>query len=109
MLVLTRRVGESVLIGDDIEITLVRIEGDQVRIGVTAPKQVPVYRKELVDAVRQENIRAAAAAQHTLPAALENLTEAEGETQTISIVKNAEQEKKSPEPHEQSGKKSPEH
>ena len=59
MLVLTRRIGESILIGDDVEITLVRIEGDQVRIGISAPKHVQVYRKELLDEVQRENIRAA--------------------------------------------------
>jgi len=59
MLVLTRKVGESIVIGDDIEITLVRIEADQVRVGISAPKNVPVYRKELIEEVGRENIRAA--------------------------------------------------
>jgi carbon storage regulator len=73
MLVLTRKVGESLLIGDNIEITLVRIEGDQVRIGVSAPRSVAVYRKELLDEVRQENLRAAQAARQAEPPALEEL------------------------------------
>jgi carbon storage regulator len=63
MLVLTRRIGESILVGDEIEITLVRIEGDQVRIGISAPRHVQVYRKELLDEVQQENLRAARAAE----------------------------------------------
>lgn len=62
MLVLTRKVGESILIGEEIEVILVRIEDDQVRIGISAPKNVPVYRKELVEEVGRENIRAAEAA-----------------------------------------------
>jgi carbon storage regulator len=63
MLVLTRKIGESILVGDEIEITLVRIEGDQARIGISAPRQVQVYRKELLDEVQQENLRAARAAE----------------------------------------------
>jgi carbon storage regulator len=59
MLVLTRKVGEGILIGDNIEITLVRIEGDQVRIGISAPKEVFVCRKELIEQVQQENLQAA--------------------------------------------------
>jgi carbon storage regulator len=62
MLVLTRKVGQAIVIGDDIEITLVRIEGDQVRIGVAAPRSLLVCRKELLEEIRQENIRAAEAA-----------------------------------------------
>ena len=62
MLVLTRKIGESILVGDEIEITLVRIEGDQVRIGISAPRHVQVYRKELLDEVQKENLRAARAA-----------------------------------------------
>jgi carbon storage regulator len=61
MLVLTRKVGEGILIGDNIEITLVRIEGDQVRIGIAAPKEVFVCRKELIEQVQQENVQAAQA------------------------------------------------
>jgi carbon storage regulator len=47
MLVLTRRVGETIVIGDNIEVTVVAVQGDKVRIGVTAPKQVPVDRQEV--------------------------------------------------------------
>ena len=59
MLVLTRKVGETIVVGDDIEITLVRIDDDQVRIGIAAPKDVPVYRKELLAEVEKENLEAA--------------------------------------------------
>ena len=47
MLVLTRKENESIVIGEDIEVRIARIQGNKVRIGVTAPKHIPVYRKEL--------------------------------------------------------------
>lgn len=73
MLVLTRRVGESVLIGNNIEITLVRIDGDQVRIGVSAPRDIPVQRKELAEAIRQENLNAAETARQALQVSLDDV------------------------------------
>ena len=47
MLALARKVNQSIMIGDDIEITLLEIKGDQVKIGISAPKSIPVYRKEI--------------------------------------------------------------
>lgn len=47
MLILTRRVGETIYIGHDIQVTIVRINGSQARIGVSAPKEVPVHREEI--------------------------------------------------------------
>ena len=61
MLVLSRTPDESILIGDDIEITVVALRGDKVRLGITAPRSVPVHRKEVYEAIQREN-RAAAAA-----------------------------------------------
>lgn len=55
MLALSRKQGESIMIGNDIEITLIDIKGDQVKIGISAPKSVPVYRKEIYVAIEQEN------------------------------------------------------
>ena len=55
------------MIGDSIEITIVEIKGDKVRIGINAPAEIPVHRKEIYDAIRRENIEAAA----TEPANLE--------------------------------------
>ena len=54
MLVLGRNVGEVITIGDDIEITVVEIQGDSVRIGINAPREVPVHRKEIADAIKAE-------------------------------------------------------
>lgn len=55
MLVLTRRPGQSILIGDNIEMKIIDIQGDQVRIGINAPRDVSILRKELMDEVRQAN------------------------------------------------------
>lgn len=59
MLVLTRRKGESVLIGDKVEITIVEIQGDKIKIGVSAPKKIEVLRKELVSQAKDANKEAA--------------------------------------------------
>lgn len=59
MLVLSRRKDETIMIGDSVEITIVDIRGDTVRLGITAPRSVSVHRKEIYDAIQQENIVAA--------------------------------------------------
>ena len=61
MLILTRKKGQTVVIDGQIEVTLVAVQGDQVRLGINAPKQIAVHRKELLDEVTQQNIEAAAA------------------------------------------------
>lgn len=58
MLVLTRKVNESIIIGDDTEIMVVEIKGDQVKIGVKAPKDITVYRGEIYKEIQKENIEA---------------------------------------------------
>ncbi|MBF0124258.1 MAG: carbon storage regulator CsrA [Magnetococcales bacterium] len=58
MLILTRRVGESLNIGDDIKITLLGIKGNQVRIGIDAPKDVEVHREEIYDKIKRETRKA---------------------------------------------------
>lgn len=55
MLVLTRKKGQSLMIGQDVEISIIEIQGDQVRIGINAPKSVTIHRKEVFDEIRQEN------------------------------------------------------
>ena len=55
MLVLTRRSGEVIKIGDDIEITVIATKGDQVKIGINAPKQVEIFRKEVYEQIIVEN------------------------------------------------------
>lgn len=61
MLVLSRQKNETIMIGDDIEITIVDIKGDNVRVGITAPRSIPVHRKEVYLAIQQENLQAAQA------------------------------------------------
>ena len=59
MLALTRKAGQSIIIGENIEITIVEVKGDQVRIGINAPKSVKILRKEIFDEIQFENKRAA--------------------------------------------------
>lgn len=57
MLILTRRIGETVKIGDDVTVTVLGIKGLQVRIGIGAPRDVPVHREEIVEKIKQEGGR----------------------------------------------------
>jgi carbon storage regulator len=59
MLVLSRQRDETIMIGDDVEITVVDIRGDKVRLGITAPRQIQVHRKEVYEAIKRENQKAA--------------------------------------------------
>ncbi|MFA5554818.1 MAG: carbon storage regulator CsrA [Phycisphaerae bacterium] len=54
MLVLSRQKDESIVIGDDVEITIVDVRGDKVRLGITAPKNISVHRREVYDAIQRE-------------------------------------------------------
>ncbi len=67
MLILARKVGESIIIGDRIEISVVDIKGDQVKLGITAPREVKVFRQEVYREIQEENRRAAAARPEALP------------------------------------------
>lgn len=55
MLALTRKKGESLVINNNIEVTVLEIRGDQIKLGISAPKEVPVYRKELYVQIQEEN------------------------------------------------------
>ncbi len=59
MLVLSRQRDESITIGDNVQVTIVDIRGDKVRLGIVAPPEIPVHRKEVYDAIQRENRRAA--------------------------------------------------
>lgn len=67
MLVLSRQRDETIMIGDNIEVTVVDIRGDKVRLGINAPKDIPVHRKEVYDAIRRENKAAAQVKPEDLP------------------------------------------
>lgn len=67
MLVLSRQRDETIMIGDEIEITVVDIRGDKVRLGINAPARVAVHRKEVYEAIRKENEQAARSAGPELP------------------------------------------
>jgi carbon storage regulator len=58
MLVLSRQRDESIMIGDNIVVTIVDIRGDKVRLGINAPSEVPVHRQEVYEAIQRENLRA---------------------------------------------------
>ena len=67
MLIITRRAGERIMVGDEISIEVMEIVGNSVRIGISAPRSVPVYREEIYTAVRDENRAAADAGAIELP------------------------------------------
>ena len=67
MLIITRRPGEKIMLGDDIVVHVMEIVGNSVRVGIQAPRSIPVYREEIWNAVREENRAAADSAPTELP------------------------------------------
>ncbi len=67
MLVLTRKIGETIAIDDNIKITIVQIKGKQVRVGIEAPKETKIYREEIYQAIQQENQAALQSMATSLP------------------------------------------
>lgn len=55
MLALSRKINESVMLGNDVEVTILEIKGDQVKVGINAPKSIPIYRKEIYIQIQQAN------------------------------------------------------
>ena len=77
MLVLTRKCNQSIMIGDDIEISVLAIMGEKVRIGIQAPRDVPVFRKEVYVEIQQEQGGANTDAREEVDAALRGLSKGE--------------------------------
>ncbi|MBS2771207.1 carbon storage regulator CsrA [Anoxybacteroides rupiense] len=82
MLVLTRKLKEAIQIGDDIEITILSINGDQVKLGISAPKQVEIHRKEVYLAIQDENQQATLASKASLAELYQQLKHLKGGKQS---------------------------
>ncbi|MCC6686919.1 MAG: carbon storage regulator CsrA [Fimbriimonadaceae bacterium] len=67
MLVLTRKVNQSIIIGDEVEVVVLEVRGEQVRIGIKAPKSVGVHRKEIYDQIKDENVLASEISPEDIP------------------------------------------
>lgn len=59
MLILTRKLGESIKIGDSVEVKVVAIDGDQIKLGISAPREIDIHRSEIYEAIQKENSQAA--------------------------------------------------
>jgi carbon storage regulator len=75
MLVLTRKSNQSIMIGDDIEVSVLAIMGEKVRIGIQAPRDIPVFRKEVYLEIQQERVVAGDGSREDIDAALADLGE----------------------------------
>lgn len=82
MLILTRKLGESIAIGDEVRVTLIEVQGRQVKIGVSAPKDVPIHRLEIYEKIRGENVRAS----QTAELDLDRLSQIMGESVEKNVV-----------------------
>jgi carbon storage regulator len=76
MLVLTRKSNQSIMIGDDIEVSVLAIMGEKVRIGIQAPREVPVFRKEVYIEIQEEGAEGSKGARDEVDAALRSLGDA---------------------------------
>lgn len=86
MLVLSRHRDESIIIGDDIEITVVDIRGDKVRLGIQAPSHISVHRKEVYEAIKRENEQAARLAGSHIASIRTNMKGRTGKTSALPPV-----------------------
>jgi carbon storage regulator len=74
MLVLTRKRGESIMIGDDIEVRVLSVSGEKIRIGIGAPRDVPVFRKEVYLEIQQQRLEAGSSVREEVNEALKRLS-----------------------------------
>jgi carbon storage regulator len=74
MLVLTRKTNQSIMIGDDIEVSVLAVSRDKIRLGITAPREVPVFRKEVYLSIKEEQVSADGGANQRVEQALDELS-----------------------------------
>jgi carbon storage regulator len=74
MLVLTRKTNQSIMIGDDVEVSVLAVSRDKIRLGITAPRDIPVFRKEVYLSIKQEQVSADGAANKQVEHALDELS-----------------------------------
>lgn len=79
MLILTRKLGEKIAIGDDITITLVEIKGTQIKLGIEAPKHIEIHRQEVYDRIREENLSSSDINDSDLSSAFDIFRSSEGD------------------------------
>ena len=85
MLVLTRKSNQSIMIGDDIEVSVLAIMGEKVRIGIQAPRDIPVFRKEVYLEIQQERLGSGKGAREEVDAALRGLGERHLGTRRVQL------------------------
>lgn len=78
MLVLTRKPDQSIMVGNEIEITVLEVRGEQVRLGIRAPRNISVHRKEIFEQIKQENQNASSTSKEALPEISTLLLQASG-------------------------------
>jgi carbon storage regulator len=74
MLIVTRKPGESIMIGDDIEVHIISVSGEKVRVGIQAPREIPVFRKELYLEIQEAKLEAGTSAREEVDEALKRLS-----------------------------------
>ena len=74
MLVLTRKTNQSIMIGDDIEVSVLAVSRDKIRLGITAPREIPVFRKEVYLSIKEEQVSVDAGANKRVEQALDELS-----------------------------------
>ena len=74
MLVLTRKTKQSIMIGDDVEVSVLAVSRDKIRLGITAPREIPVFRKEVYLSIKEEQVSVDGGANKRVEHALDNLS-----------------------------------
>jgi carbon storage regulator len=74
MLVLTRKTNQSIMIGDDVEVSVLAVSRDKIRLGITAPREIPVFRKEVYLSIKEEQVSAEEGATKQVSRALDELS-----------------------------------